>query len=681
MADFRYRPEVDGLRAISVLAVIAFHAGFGCPGGYVGVDVFFVISGYLITSLILRDLQAGTFSLSNFWARRIRRIVPAASFMVLSVLAAGYVLLLPVDLESLGASALAQASFLANIYFWRDAGYFTRTAETEPLLHTWSLAVEEQFYLGFPLLMSLLRRASRRAIMATLAAIAIASFAASVYGTFRHPSATFYLLPTRAWELLVGSLFALYQPPVAATSQSSRPPRSAELAAWVGMALIVGSILLFDSRTPFPGAAAMAPVLGAGLFIHANANQLTSIGRVLSLRPLVFIGLVSYSLYLWHWPVIALVRYVHDEAEPGGLVMASTLLAAACLAILAWLLVEEPIRRKRLFARMPRLIAATAASLALVAVIAGAMVHSGGLPGRLPTEWKITNSMPRGEIEDYRNGRPRLIGDEADSSRPAFIVWGDSHAGMMLPAFDDAARQFQVSGFNAAKGGRPPIPGVSISWDKDLPEWNDLVLDFIKSRRVPHVFLVARWSQFIEGASPYQASIGENPSRPLISCDGTAARPDFDSAAVCFRSGLERLIRELRPTGCTIWIVRQVPDQPCDVLLHRFLQRSCIGAGDKAGTSLEAYQQRQRRVDEIFESLASEKVRVISVHEKLFDGGGKGITADNGVPLFSDSHHLSVDGVEKIVRPVIVRIMATVAESADSGTAGDTESGFKRPEE
>lgn len=674
MAAFRYRPEVDGLRAVSVLAVIAFHAGFGCPGGYVGVDVFFVISGYLITSLIQKDLSAGTFSLADFWVRRFRRIIPAVSLMVLGVLAAGNFVLLPDDFKSLGSSALAQTLFVSNMYFWKNTGYFARAAETEPLLHTWSLAVEEQFYLGFPLLMWVLRRGSRARVIAVLSLIAGLSFAASVYGAYRHPVATFFLLPTRAWELLAGSLVALVQPAGDPVRQSTRPRWSAELASWIGAGLILTAIFGFDNDTVFPGAAAVVPVMGAALYIAANTNQLTSLGRGLALRPLVFIGLLSYSLYLWHWPVIVFVRYIHDEVEPSRSSMAGTLLISFCLAVLAWRFVEEPIRRKRILAGTPRLIAATTACLATLLVVAGCVVHFKGLPDRLPGDWKIFNAYPRAHISDYRSGHPPLLGTQAASDRPVFLVWGDSHAGVMLPAFDEAAREFGVSGVTASRGGLAPIPGVSISWAPELREWNARVLEFIKSRRIPHVFLAARWSQFIEGSSPYDISIGQSPSLPLISCDNPAGRsvPMDGKAADCFRTRLTQLIQELRATDCTVWIMTQVPDQPYNVLRRRFLENNGIPVIAGPTLSIEDFQQRQRRVDDVFESLVGDRVHVISVHEKLFDATGRAITIDNGVPLYLDSNHLSVNGVEQIVRPIVMQVMAAAArEESERSSRGD----------
>ena len=214
MIELKYRPDVDGLRAVAVMLVLLYHGGLGFSGGYVGVYVFFVISGFLITGLILKEQKAGTFSLRGFWARRIRRIIPAAATMALVTLAAGYFLLFPSDYEELGRSAVAQQLLVSNIFFWRHTGYFAGASELKPLLHTWSLAVEEQFYLGYPFLLLLLARFKRRMAFGVLVGLALASLAVAEYGVWNHPSPTFFFLPTRAWELLLGALICFLPEPV-----------------------------------------------------------------------------------------------------------------------------------------------------------------------------------------------------------------------------------------------------------------------------------------------------------------------------------------------------------------------------------------------------------------------------------------------------------------------------------
>ncbi len=258
-----YRPDIDGLRAVAVLGVVFFHAGLGFPGGYVGVDVFFVISGFLITSLILKELRQGTFSLLNFWERRARRILPALTVVVAAIIAAGWFCLMPADYEVLGKQVIALIGFSSNIKFWRETGYFDTASETKPLLHTWSLSLEEQFYLLIPLLLAVLFRLRKSHwIVPTLLLGAFVSFGLSVYGSFRAPDATFFLLPTRAWELAAGSLLAFVQPIPQA--------RLRTLFAWLGLAAILVPFCFYPPGIRFPGLTALPPVAGAALLIWSG---------------------------------------------------------------------------------------------------------------------------------------------------------------------------------------------------------------------------------------------------------------------------------------------------------------------------------------------------------------------------------------------------------------------------
>jgi peptidoglycan/LPS O-acetylase OafA/YrhL len=267
-----YRPEIDGLRAIAILTVVFYHVGLGCPGGYIGVDVFFVISGYLISSLILREMREGTFSLAGFWERRVRRIFPALAACVMATLVAGWFLLLPEDLENLGKSTVAQTLLAANIYFWRTTNYFASANEAKPLLHTWSLAVEEQFYLLFPLLLlacfrfPALRRPRTLVILILLGLVG--SLSVAVWGVKHQPYATFFLLPTRAWELLCGVLVAALPVSAIPTSRLVR-----ESASWLGLAAILLPVWLYGETTPFPGLAALPPCLGTALFIWGTGRR------------------------------------------------------------------------------------------------------------------------------------------------------------------------------------------------------------------------------------------------------------------------------------------------------------------------------------------------------------------------------------------------------------------------
>lgn len=333
----QYRPEIDGLRAIAVLPVILFHAGFGIvPGGYVGVDVFFVISGYLITTLLVQDLDAGRYSLARFYERRARRILPALFVVTAATMPLALLTMLPGQIEDFSASIASLALFLSNFYFLSQVDYFAPAADLQPLLHTWSLAVEEQFYLLYPPGLALLWRRGLRRVVGVLAMVALASLVLAQWGAGENPGRNFFFTGSRVWELLAGSLVALLL-------RSRHLPRQA-LAAALGLAMILGAVLIYDAATPFPSLWTLLPVLGTALVL-LFAQSGTVAAALLSSRPLVGIGLVSYSAYLWHHPLFAFAR-LHWGGDPPPLVMALLVGLTFGLAWATWAFVEQPFRRK-----------------------------------------------------------------------------------------------------------------------------------------------------------------------------------------------------------------------------------------------------------------------------------------------------------------------------------------------
>jgi peptidoglycan/LPS O-acetylase OafA/YrhL len=336
-----YRPDIDGLRAVAVLSVVAFHVGIHqVSGGFVGVDIFFVISGYLITLIMFNQIGAGRFSIVRFYERRIRRIFPAliATLLVTSVLA--YRLMLPDELRDYSYSLLAAMFSVSNIYFWAQSGYFDAPAQSKPLLHTWSLGVEEQCYILLPIILQIVHRYFPNGVKPTLAVLAAVSLAISAVGAFTDPEATFYLVHTRAWELLLGGLIALDFFPV---------PHGAvwrNAMTLIGLAMIAFAILCYTPRTPFPGLTALVPCVGSGLIILAGRGGPSLVGRLLSLRPVVFFGLISYSLYLWHWPILVFQSSdaILLSAKPriGRL---AVVFVSIGVATLSWALIERPFRR------------------------------------------------------------------------------------------------------------------------------------------------------------------------------------------------------------------------------------------------------------------------------------------------------------------------------------------------
>jgi len=301
----KYRREIDGLRALAVIPVIFFHAGFETfSGGFVGVDVFFVISGYLITTIILSELEQGKFSIVNFYERRARRILPALFIVMLVCIPFAWLWLLPSDMKDFSKSLVAVSVFVSNILFWRESGYFDTAAELKPLLHTWSLAVEEQYYVVFPLFLMLFWKLGKRWIIVTLGLVFIASLALAQWAVYAEPSAAFFLLPTRGWELLIGAFAAFY---FSSANRKEFGKGLSECGGWLGVALIFYAVFAYSKATPYPGFYAFVPTLGAVLII-LFATQKSTVGKFVGNKLFVGIGLISYSAYLWQQPLFAFAK-------------------------------------------------------------------------------------------------------------------------------------------------------------------------------------------------------------------------------------------------------------------------------------------------------------------------------------------------------------------------------------
>ena len=336
----QYRRDIDGLRAFAVLPVIFFHAGFPLfSGGFVGVDIFFVISGYLITGILLSELERGTFSIVSFYERRARRILPALFFVIAVSAILAWCWLLPGDMRDFSDSVFAVALFFSNILFWRRTDYFATSSELAPLLHTWSLAVEEQFYVFFPVLLILAWRFARPHMLTLIILLSAASIIIAQWGVANEPGAAFYLLPTRGWELALGAAIATWchKKPVPTLG-----PVLNQALSLLGLILIVGSIFLYDENTPSPVLAMLAPTVGTGLII-LYARPATWVARLLGLQPLVTVGLLSYSAYLWHQPLFAFARHRSLHAPDDRLYLALSALSIG-LAWLSWRWVERPFR-------------------------------------------------------------------------------------------------------------------------------------------------------------------------------------------------------------------------------------------------------------------------------------------------------------------------------------------------
>lgn len=447
-----YRADIDGLRAVAVLCVLGFHAFPSIvTGGFVGVDVFFVISGYLISSVILAEVDRGSFSFVDFYSRRIRRIFPALAVTLLTTMAAGWFLLLAADYEELGKHVAAGAAFVSNLMLWSETGYFDTAAEAKPLLHLWSLGIEEQFYIVWPglLWLSWKRKWNRLRVITVVCA---ASFALGVWTLGHDRTAAFYSPLTRFWELTMGSLVAVSRPP--SGGYAVHPRRYADLLACLGAALVLGAALFLDRQVNFPGWWALAPVLGTALILLGA--QRAWLNRTALSHPLaVYIGLMSYPLYLWHWPLIAFLR-LSEGGEPSPALRVAALVAAGVLAWMTYRWVEKPIRFGGHDVRK------TALALFAVMLITGAVGYVCYLSRGVPSRPDAKGVMPEHEIKRLK---ARYDGVDTrfryESGSPKVVVYGDSQAFDLFAALRNDpylgaaffSSTYQCSGFDNARKG------------------------------------------------------------------------------------------------------------------------------------------------------------------------------------------------------------------------------------
>lgn len=462
------------------------------PGGFVGVDVFFVISGYLITSIILEDIKTGRFSLVQFYERRARRILPALFVVVLASSILAWLVAAPADMFNYSQSLIGVSVFASNLFFWRTSGYFDSATDLKPLIHTWSLAVEEQYYVLFPLFMLLARKWMTWRAIGVLALAAVASMAGAQWGSSRFPAAAFYLLPTRAWELLLGVFVAYYF--------SIQPSRKhdhhvAEAGGILGVAMILCSVFGFSDRTPFPSVFALLPTVGAALIILFT-NPTTLAGKALSSRGFVFIGLISYSAYLWHQPLLALGRQ-RALGELGYLALSLILISSFLLAYCTWRVVERPFRNRHVFSRSQIFTFGCFGSMLFIAI--GVFGYSTkGVMGRYePTQRDFLqffeNSIPElayfkrenvlenyreqcdfYNLDAYRAGNATTIPKSAIAEechkpdgrhRKTVFIWGDSHAQHLYPGLKRTLpADWQILQVTTS-GCAPSLDGVDSAFD------------------------------------------------------------------------------------------------------------------------------------------------------------------------------------------------------------------------
>ena len=642
MSPQSYRPDIDGLRAIAVLAVVLYHFGIGpLPGGFVGVDMFFVISGYLITGIIHKEIGRGSFTFGGFYERRIRRIFPALFAMLGATLLVGAWLLLPSDFVRLGNSTVATLLFGSNILFWRQSGYFDTSSEYNPLLHTWSLAVEEQFYIGLPILLLLLHRILKgRGLKRALLACTIVSFALCLWLQPLRPTATFFLSPFRAWELLLGSMLAVGALP------ALRRPAARAAASWIALAVLLWSLWWIKAGPAFPGWQATIPVLATAVLLHAGAHGGSAVQRLLSMRPFVFIGLISYSLYLWHWPLLVFARY-RNAMQPLDPEVTWILLALAIvLATASYRWVETPFRRRYSAEfRSPRrrLFAGAAAASLVIASAAATTRIDAGWQSRFTPEVVAMDAARDPEIpfvdcqgKLWPPAEARCVAGDRLSSRRV-LLWGDSYALAWVPALDLLGKRHGFAVELALSSSCAPLVGIDVGSNQTCREFNSSVARQISTDQfegLDAIVLVASWVPYLDPASGI----------PLNGSLNALTKAD------AFEAGLRKTVSVADVMGVKSIVVGPTPGAPGDVP-YQIAAAKVFGLIPPPGKSVEVSKPYLDR----FWNVATKQaplVKFLAVDPlPWFDSDGEYQYQDeHGRLLYRDAGHLNLNGAAFVAR-------------------------------
>ncbi|MAO90895.1 MAG: acyltransferase [Rhodospirillaceae bacterium] len=685
-----YRPEIDGLRAIAVLSVIFFHAGFsGFSGGYVGVDVFFVISGYLITSILLKDIRTAQFSLIKFYDRRVRRIIPAL-FLVMGVtIPFAWMWMSPEQLRDHSQNLTATTLFLSNILFYLKMGYFAQAGELVPLLHTWSLAIEEQYYLFFPILMALLLRGrSLKALTVGILIAFLASLYIAVFGLDLNFSSdgknqflerlnflpnSFFLTFGRVWELMVGALIALWIP-------SPRSNTFSSIGSFCGLLAVIGSVFLFDESTPMPGLFTLIPVLGTAALIACTSST-SLVGRCLSARPFVSIGLISYSAYLWHQPVFAFAR-LRSLNEPSLWMMVGLCVLALVLGWASWRYVETPFRKKGLV-KTRTVFVASAVTGAVLFVVGLTGYIAKGFPARF-SDVQEQIAPPQTNMETackdnwhYPYGKETRFsycefGDKSANKTVALI--GDSHAEALFSTLDQELKDRKLRGVRLAAGQCHPIPGFVDDQRPTLgPFCQEVykVLFLFLKEKTDMAIVSVRWS--------FQLYPIENSIETLLFDNGeggvevgpryrenlTFDQNGLNNDATIKRNMLNEFLARLVDSGHPIGVVLPVPEIGWHVPNYNFKKfvLSGLKVPEFVSISYEVFKKRNRFVNDVFENTPSRSKLIYIRPEKVLCDtyvSNRCVAQIGQRPLYYDDDHLSDYGAKLVLAPSLSELFSEI---------------------
>ena len=664
-----YRREIDGLRALAVLPVILFHAGFQTfSGGFVGVDIFFVISGYLITSIILAEMEAGTFTLANFYERRARRILPALFVVMALCLPFAWLWLVPQDMKSFSQSLVAVSAFASNVLFWRTSGYFDTAAELKPLLHTWSLAVEEQYYLLFPLFVLLTWRFGKTWILKSLFAVFIISLAAAHWGSTNKPIFTFFLLPTRGWELLIGGFIAFY---FSLGHKQLSHKWLNELGSLIGVALIAYSIFSFDSKTPFPSLYTLVPTVGAALIIFFTTPQ-TSTGKLLGSQLFVGVGLISYSAYLYHQPLLAFAKHRSID-EPSSLLIGLLVATTFLLAYFSWRFVEAPFRNKQRINRKQLLIFCILASFTFALFGLAGHFSKGNFNRKLNS---IDSLISAAANETGKNSKCwekiELTNSLTDTCllgssqvEKSFAIVGDSHAGALVEELSNFANKQNIAGFDFTYNSCPPLKGGRLNKQEPVQlvciALREDFFNRMEKKELPSTLvLLARWTIYIEQERFINEEGGvEAGDKATWIAPKSNELTYFDAIKTSYANSIRLMLNN----GHKVILIYPVPEMGWDVprRLSRIYSVNNFLAPSDASTSYEVFQKRNVRANEALDDIGSHPNLIRIKPENIFCNTfitNRCLGHISNSPLYYDDDHLSNEGAKLVVKEIMKSLKA-----------------------
>jgi len=669
----KYRKEIDGLRAIAVVPVILFHAGFEFfSGGFIGVDVFFVISGYLITTIILLEKEKGEFSITDFYERRARRIAPALFFVAFISCIASWLWLPPSHMKDFSQSLVAMSTFSSNILFWLETGYWGVENELKPLLHTWSLAVEEQFYIIFPLLLLVLWKSGKLWILIFLTIFSMASLGFSHWAADKLPSANFFLLPFRAWELAIGAFIAFYFVYRKEKGESRYLNYwLQELLAWFGLLLIFYSIINFNESTLFPSLYTLIPTLGTALVIvFANANTLCS--KLLGSKVFVGIGLISYSAYLWHQPLFVFARH-KSLSEPSQIQFALLAILSLVLGYFSWKYVEAPFRNRFVFSRK-KIFVATFFGLTLFSVLGGIGHMTDGYKSRV--DITVATAIESASLNSFDEKLCRNIElpnakvpycELVPSTGEYVFLYGDSHANALM---SEAKEAFKNTDYGLLFSGRTGcLPVLSLYRadhvnHKECYELNKRIYDEIADiKEIKYVMLAARWTHGLEGKrfdnEEGGVELGSSPHLDLVTDGEYFFHQDYSHRKQLMQAYIES-ISYFNLIGKEVILVYPVPEAGWNVpdYISKYYWRdpSSVFNLSTASTSHKVFLQRNKRAIDTLDKASISNSTIDIFPESIFCNNAlseRCITQKDGVIYYRDNNHLSNSGAKLVLKKVI----------------------------